>query len=323
MLRVQLRPGSRPARLRALVDEAYFALAGALPSLLRELAHEQRTFTGRPEPGPFAGPSALNPVIAGAPWLFWHACRKLPDSTILPIAEAGALLGAVYAIQDHLIDEQLPEPAGSALLAQALLERALRLLYREFPAGAPFWSYFDQLWAELRRSQALERQWLLAPAEISQADFVAVARAKAAPAVLTLAALVEVGAPPALRELGGESLMVFGAAAQLAHDVGDWRGDVRDGHFTFFLSRVAPPERFAAAQLTEAAVDERLDATWLDVDFLRLAEEWLNAARRYADELGCPAWRDYLERSGRVVDEELTRCLARRLVQRGLPANAG
>ncbi len=321
MLSVTLRPGSRPARLRAQVDASFLSFADRLPPLLRRLALDRRTFTGRAEAGPFLGPSQLNPVIAGAPWLFWRACRRLPDDRLLSIAEAGALLGAAYAIQDHLIDEQLPEPAGSALLAQACFERAWRILQRLFPPAPPFWSHFEFLWAELRWSQAAERQWQLEPAEISPADFRRAARAKAAPVVITLAALEEAGAQPALLETGGESLLEFGAAAQLIHDVGDWRDDVLTGHHTYFLSRAATPADLVAGRPALNQIQAGFHQSWLDFDCLRLAGDWLGAAERLGEQVACPAWCDYLRRCRGLLDEEFTRCLAGHVVGVATTAN--
>lgn len=297
------------------MDADFACFVDDLPRPLSDLGRRQETYSGQPGSEQFAGICKLNPVIVGAPWLFWDLFESLPYEQLLTIAEAGGYLGIAYIIVDHLVDDQVAEPALVSLLSQAFYERALILFRDLFEPAASFWSHLDRLWAELRCALAGEWLSLRQPGPISQEEFRLWAEAKSVPIIITFAALAQAAGRLSLLEIAEASMKEGGAAAQLDHDVGDWLKDIGGRHMTYFLGQVMAAGDLGSEWPTESQFAAVVDARWLDAEYFKLALTWFEQARDLGQGLSCPSWTRFLGKCQERVQYNLDRQLLRHIVR--------
>lgn len=297
------------------MDADFACFVDSLPRPLRDLGRRHETYSGQPSPEQFAGISDLNPVIVGAPWLFWDLFESLPYEQLVTIAEAGGYLGVSYVLLDHLVDDQVAEPAMAAMLGQACYERAISLFQGLFEPGTPFWNHLDRLWAELR--YALASEWLSQrnPGLVSEAEFRLWARAKPAPIIITFAALAQSGDQLALLETAEASMKEGGAAAQLDHDIGDWAKDVQHKHLTYFLGQVMTAGELGPEWPTEEQFQAALEAQWLDVEYAKQARTWYATAIDLSRALDCPSYTTFLDRCYQYVNSHMDRYIVSHIVK--------
>ena len=309
MLKIVFPDDGRRALLRDEVDQEYSKFVGRLPTPLRDYACLRSTYTGKSGSDRLGGIFNLNPLVVAAPWLFWDAF-PLDAESLCVIAKAGSFLGASYVILDHLIDDQVEEPALASLLQQALFERALQLFRTQLGPTTPFWFHLDRLWADLRDSLVFEWQRQRNPYPISVDEFRSMAAAKSVPLIITIAALSQMSNKPNLLDEAEKSLREVGSAVQLWHDVGDWRNDYRSKHITYFLSEIM--RRFIKEQKSASLhdistyflnygyptlydIDELIKSHELEVEFLNLSHEWFCKAFYHAESIDSSIWSMYLD----------------------------
>ena len=98
--------------------------------------------------------------------------------------------------------------------------------------------------------------------------------------------------------------------------MGDWREDLEMGHLTYYMTRLAPPERWQASQWPSAEeLQQRIDADWLDLEYMRLVQEWLDKSMEATKGLGCQGWNEYLDGYRDLAGQHLRGYKARHMVR--------
>ncbi len=311
-----LPDADRPRRLLAALDARYLDFLLTLPEPLRALGRERRSFSGVTGDCEAMAFSAMNPGITCTPWLFWEWTRDLADDVFLDLAEAGACVVLASVLRDHLCDGQAPNRGAAARLHAALRRRGRSVFRRHFLTDSPFWSAFVRLNEEHRLGLRLEARARADPQQFTWEWFQVMVQAKFAPIVLTVAAfLTWLDLPERLPPIE-RSIKDLAVAAQLLDDLGDWREDLASGRLTYFLSRLAPPERWAERPWpSPAEIQQAIDASWEDLEHLDLIEAWLAKALDAVDGIVCPAWKAYLDGYRSLAQQHATRLGARHLLE--------
>lgn len=165
-----------------------------------------------------------------------------------------------FFIQDEVMDASPDRYRGYLLPLGNLFFLDAIAPYRSlFGSASPFWTFLEQYTAEWAESVSWEREQHWGQArEFEQGDLLRLAR-KSAPLKIPCAALSllagrqEVIGP--LEETVDNVLVFF----QLTDDLRDWREDLAQGYYSYFLMRViADRGRRSPARLTEAEVEKAL-----------------------------------------------------------------
>jgi hypothetical protein len=308
------RGDERSQSLLAALDERYLAFVAGLPEPLRGLGLRRSTYTGEPGEVSFRGPSALNPGVTLTPWLFWETTSPFDDETFLDLAEAGCLIVISSALLDHLVDGQAASAEEAVLLHRILHERGIGRLRRRLGGASPFWPVADRLIAEHLEGLALEKAMRADPTRFTYPEFQRMVRAKFAPIVVTMAAYLAAMDRLDLLEPVEGSIKHLAVASQLLDDIGDWEQDLPAGRTTFFLASLgAHRPDIGAVGLSVEEVADQISATWLDVDQLNLAAEWLGRSRGSVEGIPCPRWVEYLDGFRALTREHIRQTTAAHL----------
>jgi hypothetical protein len=292
---LKLSADSRAARLLARLDGTYFRFAARLPSPLYSLAHLKSTYTGIPGDEPFEGVSSMNPGVTCTPWLFWEVVQNLPDDRILQAADAGTHIVLSSVLLDHMADGQAERPGETALLQQALLQEGVAQFRRCFPPDSPFWRHFERLESEHLAGLAMELDTQTNPEKLTWKSFLEMVPGKFSPIVITMAAMTALLDRCELLTPIETSIKHLAIASQLLDDMGDWEEDRVSGHLTYYLTCLAPPERWATGDWpAESELRKRINTEWLDVKYMGMVQQWLDSSAEATRELGCSGWDDYL-----------------------------
>ncbi len=314
MTMLPLHGDERGARLIAALDERHLAFAVALPDPLRRLALRRGTYTGEPGDEPFAGPSTMNPGVTLTPWLFWEITSGLGDALFLELADAGSRIVLASALLDHLVDGQAESPQDAVLLHGLLHQTGVARLRVPLGGASPFWAIADRLISEHLEGLASEKRLRAHPAGFTYPEFQRMVSAKFAPIVVTMAAYLAAADRLDLLEPVETSIKHLAVASQLLDDIGDWEQDHPAGRTTYFLAclrAIGPEDGFPGLRIEEVA--DRISATWLDVDQLNLAAEWLDQSRGPVEGIGCPRWLEYLDGFRVLTREHIRRATAAHL----------
>ena len=315
-MKLELVQGGRAARLLESLDARYFEFANDLPSPLRDVALMESTIVGQPIDKPFQGPSKINPLIACTPWLFWDTFSELSDETFLCISEAGAFIALASVIMDHLVDGQATWPEAMTLLHHALYDRGVAGYRGIFPPTSTFWNNFDRLTKEYLSALGAEIAAQSEPEQFTLESFLAFAGGKVSPMTTTIAALSEASDQPFVVEPVETSFRHSFVAGQIHDDVLDWRSDINDRHLTFFLTRLAPPEKWQAVEwpsVNELEVNN--DSDWVDVDYFDLVIKHFDRCIEVVEGIQCDGWIKYLVEYKGVAEEHQRAAVARHLLR--------
>jgi hypothetical protein len=320
-------------RLLAALDERHQAFVAALAAPLRRLALRRGTYTGEPGEEPFAGPSSMNPGVTLTPWLFWEISSALDDAEFLDLAEAGSRIVLASALLDHLVDGQADSPDDAILFHHLLHQTGLAQLRARLGGRPAFWATCDRLVREHIEGLAAESALRTDPKRFSFPEFERMVRAKFSPIVLTMAAFL--AAVDRFDLLGAIEISIkdLAVASQALDDIGDWEEDHAARRMTYFLSCVGATLP-AGARLDVPAGDVRaaIQSSWIDVDHLNLAREWLERAQVAVGGVPCPGWVEYLGDFQALAAEHLQQSTAAHLARslepllgsrRGDPPGAG
>ena len=316
LTRIELPDDPRAVALFAELGRRFYAFAGRLPLPLCELASRTSTYLGSPEGEPFEGIAGLNPVLAGAPWLFWETFQGLDDDTFSAIAEAGAYFVLASIILDHLVDGQAECPETMALFHQALYEAGVAGYRTVLPSPSRFWGHFDRLATNHLEGIAAELNCLANPAQLDAEAFQSMAHGKVSPVIATVAALAEASGQPDALDPIETSLKHIAVASQLLDDIGDWRDDVQSGHLTFFLSEVAGVCGWDSGQwLSVDNLEARINGGWEDVKHMRIVSHWLDESLGAVEGLRCAGWVNYVKGYQAQADDHMIGFIARHILR--------
>jgi hypothetical protein len=306
----------RAAGQFAELNARYFQFVDQLPLPLRNVARLKSTFSGRPGDELFSNLGERNPSLIQTPWLFWEIFNHLDDGGFLQVVEGGVLIVLASIILDHLSDGQARSPQAMFLLHQMLHETGVLKLREAVPIASPFWSsHFDRLSKEHLGGLAAELEAQSNPGLFSPDAFVTMAHGKLAPVVTYMAALTEASDQKQALEPIEASLKHWAVGAQLVDDIEDWQIDVQARHLTYYLTRIAPPETWEAAEWPSVNdLQSRIDADWLDVTYMRMAMQWLDKAIEAVDGLQCPRWVGYVDSRRSLADGFLTKFITRHIL---------
>jgi hypothetical protein len=131
-----------------------------------------------------------------------------------------------------------------------------------------------------------------------------------------MAAFVHALGRPELLAAIEASIKHLAVGSQLLDDMGDWEDDLRDHHLTYYLARLAPPHVWQASPWPEtAALQAQIDANWLDLEGMHMAQAWLDRALDAVRDLPCNAWTAYVNGYRTLAGEHLKRYQARHLLR--------
>jgi hypothetical protein len=317
LTRLKLPHDARAQDLFKRLNQRYFQFADCLPPTLSKLARQRSSFLGGPDQEPFEGVPGLNPVLASTPWLFWETFSNIDDEIFLDIAEAGMSFVLASIVLDHLVDGQAIPQEEMALFHQALYGHGIAKYREVMPSSSPFWIHFDRLAQDHLAGLAAELESQSGHLLIKLDDLFTMAHGKVSPIVTTIAALAFTSGQPEVLSPIEISLKHIAVASQLLDDVGDWEHDLKEGHYTYFLSLLAAYETWGgenppAAEELRAKIEEE----WNDIEHLRLVLDWLDDSVEAVKELKCPAWLEYVEGYRALTDENLSTVLGHHLIHK-------
>jgi len=315
-MKLKLTQDSRAARLLESLDAKYFQFADDLPPPFRDMALMESTIVGQPIDEPFQGPSKMNPLIACTPWLFWETYCELDDETFLYIAEAGAFISLASVLMDHLVDGQAEQPEAMALFQRAVYDHGVAGFRAMFSKTSTFWRDFERLSREYLTALGAEIDAQSNPERFTQQAFFASAAGKVSPIAITIAALSEASGQPSILEPIEISFRHSFIAGQIHDDVLDWRSDVENRHLTFFMTRLAPPETWPAAEWPSVDELEAInDTNWVDVNYFDLVIDHFDRCIKDVDGIQCAGWIKYLVEYRGVAEEHQKAAVARHLLR--------
>jgi hypothetical protein len=314
--KLKLPANSRAAKLLVRLDGSYFDFAARLPPPLSSRAHLRSTYTGNPGDEPFKGVSAMNPGVTCTPWLFWELVQALEDDLILQVAEAGTLVVLASVLLDHLADGQVEQLGETSLLQQKLFQTGISQFRSCFPSDSGFWSNFERLEAEHLSGLAMELEAQTDPGRFTWEGFLDMVPGKFSPIVVTMAAMTEALDRRELLAPIETSIKHLAIASQLLDDMGDWQEDLATGHLTYYLTRLAPLDRWAATEWPgEEELQNRISTEWLDLKYMGKVKQWLDSSEETTRELGCVGWDDYLNGYRELAERHMRYYEAQHLIR--------
>jgi hypothetical protein len=315
MTELRLPEKSRAAYLLARLDTAHSRFVDGLPGRLRAVALKKGTYVGTSADARFEGVSTMNPGVTCTPWLFWELVETLDDERFLEVAGAGTLVVLASVLLDHIVDGQADYAGEISLLQQTLFQAGVARLRRQVPFDSEFWAHFERLEAEHVAGLAAELEVQVHPDRFSLSNFLTMVPGKFSPIVITMAAFAEVLGRRDLLAPIEASIKHLAIASQLLDDMGDWREDLEMGHLTFYMTRLAPPERWQASNWPSAEeLQQHIDADWLDLEYMGIVQEWLDKSMEATQGLGCSRWDEYLDGYRNLADQHLRRYKARHMM---------
>ncbi len=201
-----------------------------------------------------------------------------------------------FMLQDELMDAEPEEYEGHLQpLATFLLLDALAPYHRVFGSEPAFWALFEEYIAQWGLSISWERQWHWGQVRaFEEADLILLAR-KAAPLKISCAALCLLAGRKEATELLEKMIDDLMMSFLLADDLQDWRGDLAQGSYTYFLTRVLAHRRLDPhTTLTETDVEKALFAGAVLDEYLGLIAEYRRRALESASALAVPYLEAYL-----------------------------
>lgn len=312
-------PGDpRAEKLFGELNKRFFHFVDQLPMPLSKLSRLKSTFLGSQVDGEFGGVPDLNPVLASTPWLFWESFLSLGDQLFLDVAEAGTMYVLASILLDHLVDGQAEPPEEMALLHQALYGHGIAVYRSTFPRSSAFWGHFDRLAGDHVAGLAEELAAQSSPAVIQMEGLETMAHGKVSPIITTVAGLAHALEMPEMLEPMERSLKHIAVASQMLDDIGDWQHDLKVGHKTYYLARIADSNPKEGDEEVKR-IQSRVDQAWADVEHLRMVIEWLDDSLSAVEGIDCPGWVDYVEGYKKLADDHLTTAIARHLVRKLRP----
>jgi hypothetical protein len=230
------------------------------------------------------------------------ACRLVGLSNIF--------LVLYFMLQDELmdcdlgLDQRYLQPLGTFFFVDVMASYE-----RLFGPGSAFWTRFEQTIAQWGLSISWERRWHWGQARaFEEADLRMLAH-KAAPLKIPCAALCSLAgreqAIGTLEKTIDDLMMAF----LLMDDLRDWRGDLAQGSYTYFLTRVAAHRGLDPhASLTETDVEKALFVGAVLDEYMEMMIRYNRLALESVSTLDVPYLRAYivlLDQDGRQLREEL------------------
>jgi hypothetical protein len=229
------------------------------------------------------------------------ACRLVGLSNIF--------LVLYFMLQDELMDSNPGEYQGQLQPLGTFFFLDVVAPYRRlFGSESAFWADFERSIAQWGVSITWERRWHWGQANAFEpADLILLAR-KAAPLKISCAALCTLAGRQAtigkLDQTVDDLMMVF----LLTDDLRDWRTDLAQGSYTYFLTRVMAHRGLgAAASLTEPEVEKALFVGAVLDEYVELIANYNRLALESVSALDAPYLKAYIEllgqHGGRLRDD--------------------
>jgi len=171
------------------------------------------------------------------PLLFYTAFPDVSLAQLRLLSLSGSYLFDYILCLDSILDNPAGSQAGSIFLSSMLQQEAFSLLYSLFPAGTPFWSYFNSYYEHFAQAMLQERvrhYGLLTP--YSEAELQFIYSGKPAIGKACIAALALLGGRKDLIAPLTTSHDHFHVAYQLIDDLQDWRLDYQRRHYSYLLT---------------------------------------------------------------------------------------
>lgn len=201
-----------------------------------------------------------------------------------------------FMLHDELMDANPGEYQGHLQPLATFFSLDVMAPYRRlFGSQAAFWALFEEYVAQWGLSVSWERQWHWGQVcAFEEADLILLARKAAALKIPCAALCLLAGREEAigtLEKLVDDLMMTF----LLTDDLLDWREDLAQGSYTYFLTRVmahrglGPP-----ARLTETDVEKALFVGAVLDEYLELIAEYRRRALESASTLDAPYLKAYI-----------------------------
>lgn len=301
-------------KLMEIVNRELLSFIRNLPYNLSQIGLALETYESSGLEGKFEGLAALHPSSATALWIFWDFYKELDEKVLIKVSEAGAMIALSAKLLDHVIDGQAKHFSQALLLIQTFVQHSDHLLKSVIPNSSPFWEDFDRLVHAYHVGMTREIQLRSEPAHFNLEDHMRISSAKACPGLITLAALSELQGDRGILSRIEPSAFLLSPAVQLIDDLLDWEMDHADKHATFFLTQLLlrSDEDFSWT-ISENQLGEGLRKTWLDVDYWKLAIQWLEGAVCEVDGIECQDWLAFIDGYLKLAKDRLQATVANHL----------
>lgn len=228
---------------------------------------------------------------------FWMEEPFALDRDSCRLVGLSNVFGVLYfMLQDELMDAGPGEYQGHLQPLGSFFFLDLMAPYRcLFGSDSPFWALLEEYVAQWGLSVLWEQQWHWGQVRaFEEADLILLAR-KAAVLKIPCAALCLLAgreqAIGTLERMVDDLLVSF----QFMDDLRDWRGDLAQGNYTYFLTRVMAQRGLGpAAPLTEMDVEKALFVGVVLDEFLELVAEYNRRALESVSTLDAPHLKAYI-----------------------------
>jgi hypothetical protein len=243
----------------------------------------------------FKGNGARKSIVYLLP--FWlKDAFDLDRDTCRLIALAHIFAALCFLTQDQVMDAGPEEYKGHLLPLGTLFFLDAMAPYRSlFDSDSPFWTFLEKYVAELVESVCWEREQHWGQArEYKKGDLLRLAR-KAAPLKIPCAAMSLLAGRQEDIEPLEEMVDHVLVALQLMDDLQDWREDLAQGNYTYFLTRVMVAQGISlSSSLTETDVRKALSTGSVLEEVLGLAIEYNQRALESILALHVPYLKKYI-----------------------------
>ncbi|MEW8978929.1 MAG: hypothetical protein AB2385_11020 [Symbiobacterium sp.] len=232
-----------------------------------------------PEVIPNAGATSNGYMIY--PYLFHGCFPEIPLAIYRELAVISRIYLSQVVLLDQLFDGDLATRRQPWLAAQWLLQEATRRFQRLLPPESPFWSDHAAIWRSYHAAMALEYRHTGRLIPYPREEFLQTTAGIFSPAKLITSALSTLADRRELLPVLHEAQDLAAAVDQIVDDLDDWRADLRNRRYSFFLTGAL--ERLAMPNPEEVTEEDLAEVIYLQGYYEEFAEYGIQLVEALAD----------------------------------------
>ncbi len=253
-----------------------------------------------------------NDILIWLPyWLTNCMTKKFPLNTIRALSVGNFFATAFFLTQDKLFDGHADLPDKNAeqtpLLTNVLWYKWLREYQRVFSSDSSFWVLFEQYLAEYTRSIIWEKRehWGKLN-DFKEEDFKYLGQ-KLSPLKMSSTAICLLDEKKQWITPLSDAIENYHMGYQLADDIRDWKIDLKNQNFTYFLTQIH--KSADASFLSEEQAEQIIKSSSIVKEVIAKSEHFYSKAREISAEIGCKPLMEYLDEvlsANTVLVEEIS-----------------
>lgn len=173
------------------------------------------------------------------PYLFESCIRNMDDKVVEDIAVAGALYSDIILHYDKWDDQKVSFNLENVMAKSILLQEVMKILCKYFDEQSRFWWYLDKYVCEYANAVMTEKKKHKGTVtSYSDSDYMSILRGKCAIAKVTIAALSIINNKEEMILQLEKSQDFYAEAFQLFDDLRDWKSDLENKQYTWFITEI-------------------------------------------------------------------------------------